>query len=201
MVSIFIGMSSEQDPFIIFKQLYGKLAVSGQEETGIMALATVSPEGKPSSRIVLLKDFDEQGFVFFTNYNSRKGRELEVNPAVAAVIHREAAGWQVRIEGRAEKISSRASDAYFVSRPRGSQLSAWASSQSSVIQGTGILEKEMEQYAKKFHGRPVPRPGHWGGYRIIPERFEFWFERPDRLHERIEYQREGDGWACRLLSP
>ena len=201
MVSIFADMNTEMDPFRIFSRWYAEAQKTGMKEPGIMALATVGPGGRPSARIVLLKDFDDRGFIFFTNYQSRKATGMDQNPWVSAVLHWEDPGYQVRMEGRAEKIEGRESDRYFSSRPRGSQLSAWASAQSSEIPSRQWLVKEMKRYEKQYQGKPVPRPAYWGGYRLIPDRFEFWKDSKDRLHERVEFIWVDKNWVRRILAP
>jgi pyridoxamine 5'-phosphate oxidase len=166
-----------------------------------MTLATAGPDGRPSARIVLLKEFDERGLVFYTNYRSRKADELESNPFAALVIHWNRLGLQVRIEGRVEKISPGESDLYFTSRPRGSRIGAWASAQSREITSRDDLNEAVKQFEERFPGNDIPRPPHWGGYRVLPGRIEFWAERNDRLHDRIVYEPEGEGWKSRRLSP
>jgi pyridoxamine 5'-phosphate oxidase len=166
-----------------------------------VALATADREGRPSVRIVLLRGADERGFVFHTNYTSRKARELAENPYAAICVHWHALEEQIRIEGTVERLGGAESDAYFASRPRGSQLGAWASRQSAPLAARETLEREYRTVEQRFAGGDVPRPPFWGGFRLIPARIEFWFGRADRLHERVLYVREGDGWTVRTLYP
>lgn len=167
-----------------------------------MALATVGVDGRPSTRIVLLKDFDENGFVFHTHYESRKGEELAHNPSAALLFYWPAQLRQVRIEGSVERADPAESDAYFSSRPRGSQIGAWASPQSRVLQGRKDLEDRLDRFTHEFADRAVPRPPQWGGYRLFPLRFEFWQAQPDRLHDRLVYQYRADHtWSLERLAP
>jgi len=163
-----------------------------------VALATATPDGRPSARMVLLKGFDEQGFVFFTGYESRKGRELEANPHAALLFHWNAR--QVRIEGRVERVPAEESDAYWRTRPLGSRLSAAASRQSEPVESRDVLEAAVERVHDRFGADP-PRPGRWGGYRLRPDRFEFWEHRDDRLHDRFVYAASGGGWTVERLQP
>ena len=172
-----------------------------QVDTAPVALATVDGSGRPSVRMVLLRGADERGFVFHTNYNSRKARELDQNPYAALCIHWHSLEEQIRIEGRVERLSDSESDEYFANRPRGSQLGAWASNQSAVLPSRETLEEEYRETERRFEGQEVPRPPFWGGYRLIPERIEFWFGRPDRLHDRLLYVRENDSWTIERLYP
>ncbi|MFO7997488.1 MAG: pyridoxamine 5'-phosphate oxidase [Bacteroidales bacterium] len=190
-----------KDPFLQFATWFDQAMATGQKEPNAMTLATSSGDGKPSARVVLLKEVDERGFVFFTNYQSQKGRELAENPYAALVflwldLHR-----QVRIQGRVEKISQAESDAYFASRPRESQLGALASPQSMTIKGRELLEKRFEELREIHQGKTLPRPGHWGGYRLIPTSLEFWQGRESRLHDRLLYTREEAGWKMDRLAP
>ena len=174
---------------------------SNIHEVNAMTLATSTKEGIPSARIVLLKDYDERGFVFFTNYNSIKGQELELNPYAALVFFWKELERQVRIQGSVEKTSSEESDAYFISRPQGSRLGAWASPQSAAIENRKILEEKLELYTTEFNGE-IPRPPHWGGYRVVPAVIEFWQGRPSRLHDRIRYTKQPTGeWKIERLAP
>ena len=167
-----------------------------------MTLATSSRQGKPSARIVLLKGVDERGFVFFTNYEGRKAHDLQENPFAALVFYWRPLSRQVRIEGAVEQLCDAESDAYFASRPRGHQIEAHASAQSQVIEGRAFLEEQFEEMAQKFAGQDVPRPLHWGGYRVVPEALEFWQEGENRLHERLRYRRDdADLWVMELLAP
>jgi pyridoxamine 5'-phosphate oxidase len=167
-----------------------------------MTLATISPEGKPRARMVLLKDFDPRGFVLFTNYQSAKGQELIANPNAALVFWWGELQRQIRIEGTVEKISEEESDNYFFVRPWESRLGAWASNQSEVISGRYILEKRLTELKEEYAGREVPRPPHWGGFRLIPSLIEFWQGRPSRLHDRLCYYRQEDGsWQRQRLAP
>jgi pyridoxamine 5'-phosphate oxidase len=171
-------------------------------EPNAMTLATVTAEGKPSARIVLLKDFDERGFVFYTNFQSRKGRELTQTPAAALVFWWDRLERQVRIEGSVAKVSDAEADAYFQSRPKGSQLGAWVSHQSQVIEGREDLEHRLKTLEQEYENCPIPRPANWGGYRLVPSIIEFWQGRPNRLHDRLCYrQKNSIGWTIERLSP
>jgi pyridoxamine 5'-phosphate oxidase len=166
-----------------------------------MTLATATPDGRPSARMVLLRGFDERGFCFYTNYESRKGGELAANPNAALVFWWGELERQVRIEGRVERTSRSESEAYFRSRPPGSQLSAAASPQSQVIDGRAVLEERVARLATGQKDGEVPLPGFWGGYRLVPEVVEFWQGRPNRLHDRLRYRRAGDRWRIERLAP
>jgi len=189
------------DPFTIFRDWYQEAIEAGIKDPTIMTLATIDGEGYPSARIVLLKSFDEMGFVFYTNYQSRKGMELEKNPRAALVLHWRETGRQVRVEGLTEKLPASASDQYFESRPRGSQLGAWASEQSHEIISRASLDESLEKWAWQFRDQPVPRPPSWGGYRVIPEKIEFWSDRENRMHERMLFEKIAGNWAFRRLAP
>jgi pyridoxamine 5'-phosphate oxidase len=167
------------------------------ETPEIMALATSGP----SVRMVLLKGADEQGFTFYTGYVSRKAAELERDPRAALLFHWAPLGRQVRVEGPVERVPAAESDAYFASRPRGAQLAASASRQSSVLEDRDELEARVAELQREYEGRDVPRPEHWGGYRLRPETYEFWQHRDDRMHDRFRYRRDGDGWVVERLSP
>jgi len=193
--------SINRDPFAQFNQWYGQARRTGLPLPNSFTLATVTPDGKPDARMLLLKGVDEKGFVFYTNYDSRKGGEIVKNPDAAMVFHWNQLFRQVRIEGRLEKVTAQESEAYFHSRLRGSQIGAWASLQSSTIANREELEKKVAEYELKFKGQAVPLPPFWGGFRLIPERIEFWQGRPDRLHDRLCFMREGDGWKMFRLSP
>lgn len=193
------------DPFRIFRRWYQEARDCGNPDPSVITLATATAGGKPSARTVLLKEFDAGGFVFYTNYGSRKARELDENPQAAMVIHWPETGYQVRIEGRVEKTSAEESDRYFASRPRGSQLGAWTSRQSRPIPSRESLESALRAREMEFRDREVPRPPHWGGYRLVPDRIEFWVEQENRLHDRVVYERKSaEGkvrWVSRRLAP
>ncbi len=175
---------------------------SAIDEVNALTLATASTDGKPSARIVLLKGFDENGFVFFTNYDSNKGRQLEENPAACMVFFWKELERQVRVEGRIEKISAEESDVYFLSRPTGSQIGAWASPQSQIISRRNILEENVKRYVEQFEVLPLVRPAHWGGFRLKPEKIEFWQGRASRLHDRLQYSLQDEGnWKIDRLAP
>jgi len=169
-------------------------------EPTAMTLATVGENGRPSARIVLLKGVDPRGFVFYTNYESRKGRDLAAHPYAALTFMWKELERQVRIEGTVEKVSPDESDAYFATRPLGSRIGAWASPQSARIENRGWLEKRWAELTAQ-HGENPPRPPHWGGYRVLPERLEFWQGRLSRLHDRVVYRREGDAWRIERIAP
>lgn len=193
----------ERDPFDVFAEWYGEAARSGLKEPTAVALATADSEGQPSLRMVLLKSHGPDGFVFFTNYESRKGRELLANPRAALCFHWMPLGRQVRVQGRVEQVSAEEADAYFASRHRDSQIGAWASNQSRPMATRYDLEKAVAKYAAKYAIGTVPRPPHWSGFRIVPHLIEFWSEKPFRLHERIVFSRSPDGgpWTTERLFP
>ncbi len=166
-----------------------------------MTLATSNSKGKPSARIVLLKSFDEDGFIFFTNYKSRKGIELQENPFAALLFYWEKLSGQVRIEGKVKKISEKESDLYFNTRPRGSKLGTWVSAQSSVIANRGVLEKKFKELELEYKDKKIPRPDFWGGFRLIPDSYEFWLSGENRLHDRIKYTKTKTSWKIERLAP
>ena len=190
------------DPFVEFARWFAEAQGAQLTDPNAMTLATASADGAPSARIVLLKAFDERGFVFFTDYRSRKGAELEANPRAALVFYWGELDRQVRITGGVSRTSQEDSDRYFRSRPLGSRLGAWASHQSRVIPGRAALEADLREVEARFGDGDVPLPEHWGGYRLEPETIEFWQGRESRLHDRIRYSREvGGRWKVERLSP
>jgi pyridoxamine 5'-phosphate oxidase len=202
---VFAGLSEESagaDPLALFHKWFQEAIRSGVYLHESMALGTATPDGKPSVRLVLLKKYDERGFVFFTNYESRKATELEANPEATLVSHWGVLQRQVRLEGTVERISTQESEAYFHSRPRGSQIGAWASEQSRPLARREELEERERHYEEKFRGREIPLPPFWGGYRLKPRSFEFWQGRANRLHDRIKFTRgEGGRWERQRLFP
>jgi len=190
------------DPIVQFQHWFDDARKAGITQPEAMTLATADADGRPSARVVLLKLLDERGFVFFTNYDSRKGKELSSNPVAALVFFWEEMNRSVRVEGNVTKVSPDESDAYFVTRPRDGQLSSLTSSQSAVVESRGVLDKRFEELKKKYEGKTILRPPYWGGYRVDPRRMEFWQQRFARLNDRIEYQRSDDGtWLMRRLQP
>jgi len=189
------------DPILLFRQWYDEALRAGVRHPEEMTLATATADGRPSARIVLLRGLDDRGFVFYSNRSSRKGQELADNPRAALVFHWPAAQRQVRVEGAVAPVTERESDRYFADRPRGSQIGAHASRQSEVIPDRAFLEKRVAQFEARFAGGAVPRPPHWGGYRVDPEVIEFWQERDHRLHDRIRYRREAGRWLRERLAP
>lgn len=189
------------DPLVQFDRWFRELLAAGVQEPNAMTLATCGRDGAPSARIVLLKGYGPEGFVFFTNYESRKGRELVESGRAALVLFRPELERQIRIEGTVERTSSEESTAYFQTRPRGSQLGAWASHQSSVVSDRETLETRMRELETQYAGQPVPRPPYWGGFRVTPLSVEFWQGRQNRLHDRLLYTKAGGGWDLKRLSP
>ena len=190
----------DENPLNQFKIWFDEVIQSELSEANAMLLSTVS-NGRPSGRIVLLKGVDETGFTFFTNYASKKGEEIEANPQVALTFFWKELERQVRIEGTIEKTSEIESDDYFAIRPRGSQIGAWVSHQSEVVENREFLEEKLKTFEQEFEGVPVPRPPYWGGYRVIPDYMEFWQGRPSRLHDRLAYVLKDGVWATERLSP
>lgn len=189
------------DPMTQFDAWFEEARTARQPEPEACALATVGAGGAPSLRMVLLRGRDARGWVFYTNYRSRKGRELDADPRAALTFYWQAAERQVRIEGTVERVSAEESDAYFVSRPRESRLGAVASPQSEVIADRAAIETRYRDAKDAHEGRGVPRPGHWGGFRLIPDSVEFWQSGPHRLHDRLRYRRAAGGWRIERLAP
>lgn len=194
--------SIERDPLKLFQLWLDEAIAAGIHLAEAMTLATATSSGKPSARLVLLKQADEDGFVFYTNYQSMKARELDANPQAALVFYWPQLERQVRVDGTVERTSAAESDAYFKTRPRESQIGALASPQSEVVASREVLQDRVDELEKLYEGREVDRPAHWGGYRLRAERIEFWKGRPGRLHDRILYERQGDGsWSIKRLAP
>ncbi len=189
------------DPLAQLQEWYAAARAAGVAEPEAAALATATPDGRPCVRIVLLRGVGPEGIAFYTNYESRKGRELAANPRAALAIHWPAQHRQVRLEGPVERVASDQSDAYFESRPRGSRIGAWASRQGTVLPDRRSLEARFDQLEAEWRTRDIPRPPYWGGYLLRPEAIEFWEGRPSRLHDRIHYLREDGGWRGERLSP
>ena len=192
----------DADPIRQFRAWFDQALAAGLAEPNAMTVATATPDGRPSARTLLIKGVDERGFVFFTNYESRKGRELAANPYAALVFYWAELERQVRIEGMIEQVSAAESNAYFHSRPLGSQIGAAASRQSQVLASRAELERRVAELTAEYADRELPRPPHWGGYRVVPQVIEFWQGRPSRLHDRLRYQRDPSGmWVIERLSP
>lgn len=192
----------DDDPFQQFEEWFSYACETVPLDPNAVTLSTVDQDHRPSSRTVLLKSFDEQGFVFYTNYGSSKAHDIENNPNVCLLFFWSEAARQVKIRGTAEKIPAGESLAYFLSRPRGSQIGAWVSAQSSVISSRALLEAKFQEIKQKFHDKKVPLPSFWGGYRVVPQEIEFWQGRRNRLHDRFRYTKQADGsWSIERLAP
>lgn len=191
----------DRDPVEQFRRWFEEALAANLHEPNAVTLATATKDGKPSARIVLLKGYDERGFVFYTNYEGRKARDLEENPRAALVFYWGELERQVRIEGHVSRVPEKESDEYFASRPRGSQLGAWVSEQSRMVTARGYLEEKLRRLEAEYANREVPRPPFWGGYRVEPEVIEFWQGRENRLHDRLVYRREDGGWRIERLQP
>jgi len=191
----------DPDPFKQFGTWFTAAVEAGVRDVNAMTLATISPDGQPTGRVVLLKGYGHDGFVFYTNYHSEKGQHLEKNPRAGLVILWKELERQVRIDGVVQKIPREESIRYFHSRPVGSQLGAWVSHQSEVIDARRVLDARLAELTERFAGQEIPLPPHWGGYRVRPDRFEFWQGRPNRLHDRFRYTREDKSWRLERIAP
>ena len=191
----------DPDPIVQFQEWFEKVIDADLHEPNAMIVSTTSTDGKPSARTVLLKGYDERGFVFYTNYEGRKANEIEANPMCALLFYWGELERQVRIEGRASRLSGDESDAYFEGRPRGSRLGAWASEQSRPVEDRSVLEERVKALEAQYEGREIPRPPFWGGYRVEPDTIEFWQGRENRLHDRLVYRREDGAWRIERLQP
>lgn len=189
------------DPVRLFQDWMAEAARTEPNDPNAMTLATCTPDGRPSARIVLLKDVDARGFVFYTNHQGRKGREVLANPFAALLFHWKTLGRQVRVEGGVEGVTDDEADAYYATRPRVSRLGAWASEQSRPLASRAELERRVAEFDARFPGESIPRPPHWSGFRVVPERVEFWQDMPFRLHDRRLYTRAGEGWTTQALYP
>lgn len=192
---------SETDPISQFDAWLREAADAEPGLSEAMTLATVSPDGRPSTRMVLLKDHGPAGFVFYTNFNSAKGQDLQANPNASLCFYWKSLRRQVRVDGPVTPVSEAEADAYFATRPRGSQIGAWASAQSQPVDSRAVLEDRVRTLEAEYDGRDVPRPPHWSGFRLVPDRIEFWTDRPDRLHDRQVFDRDGAGWRETRLQP
>lgn len=193
--------SAASNPFNQFTEWFDIAVDKIEHDPNAMILGTVGEDGQPSTRTILLKGFDEEGFIFYTNYESRKGKHLNENRKASLTFYWPDLMRQIHIEGSVSKVSNELSDSYFRTRPDGSKLSAWVSQQSSVVESRDVLENRLKSLEKKYSGSEIPRPPYWGGYRVVPHRVEFWQGRLNRLHDRICYQLDGEKWIIERLSP
>ena len=194
-------LDSSTDPFILFKNWFDRASEKELNDPNAMSLSTISENFKPSSRIVLLKDFNHKGFVFYTNTHSKKGVSIINNPNVALNFHWKSTLRQVKVEGKAHQVTEIEADNYFNSRPQGSKIGAWASDQSSILPNRAKLDENIDYYTKKFQNKKITRPPHWTGFRVEPELIEFWQNMPFRLHDRLEFKKINNEWFVRKLFP